>query len=275
VIEASLRFPFRGDHAIVALLAGGGLLLAGALIYVLGVALSVVFVGVFLLPLTLVPRLLVDGYLVRLLRASAHDADGVPPFDDPVRLLTDGLKVFAINLGYGIVVMVAGVPLFVGVALALGTTAETASDAASSTAAPLSGAEGVLLVGGGLLFVAVVFVVLYLRSLSIASFAVADDLSAAFSADRLKRAGSSRTFVVAWLAAIAVRVVGTFVGGLLLVLLVGFVVQFYTQEVVFGLYGRAFADAVGVEGNGDGPSDSPADGGDGSRPDGASEVAPR
>jgi hypothetical protein len=245
VIETALRFPFRGDRSTEVLLVGGALVLAGALIYVVASLLAIFLIGLLLLPLVLVPQLLINGYLVRLLRASAQDADSVPPFDDWGRLLVDGVKIFAINLIYGFALLVVAVPLAVGLVFLNDESAAAAgAEAASGTiAADPSGLTLALTVGGGLVFLLAAVALLYLRALSIASFACAEDFTAAFSVDRIRRAGTSKRFAVGWLVAFVVRIVGEFVGALLMVFLVGFVIRFYTQAAVFSIYGRAVAEA--------------------------------
>ena len=216
MLDDALAFPRNGDDWLTTI--------------VIGALLS-------LLSFLIVPGLIVQGYMLRVARASAEGRHTPPVFDDWVDLLVDGVKAFVVAFVYGIV----------PATLVAGTTTVLAGGAAVSA---LSGFEGAA-VGFGLLLAVVVLVLLpvllvaaYLTAVAQVRLAVTGSLRAAFEVTTVARIGFDRQFLVAVVLAIVVGVVLSVVGSLLVIVLVGFLVLFYAQMVTYYLFGQGYAKAT-------------------------------
>jgi hypothetical protein len=203
----ALAFPTRSSDWIGTALVGALLTLGGLLI---------------------LPAVVVQGYMVRVMAAAAR-GDDAPSFTDWGGLFVDGLKLLVVALVYG---LVAFVPM-VAVAVVLGTGAALAG---SEAIAGIAGLGGLAFGGLGLLAVA------YLVPAAAANLAIEGRLGAAFALGTVLRGALSLRYALAWLAAAVVSLVGSLVGTPLVLVLVGFVVLFYAQVVTFYLYGRGFAE---------------------------------
>lgn len=245
MLSDALRYPFEGEDAIGILLIGGLLLFAAGVIYLLGFLLSIVFVGIFLLPFALVPILFVQGYLVAVIRATVQGHDEPPKFDDWKRLGLDGLKFLAIGLVYSIPVVVLSLVWAIVVTLGV-----LASDSAGGVT-HLGDALGAVFTGSTIVFVLVVvgytLVLAYLLPAAICNFAREEDLAAAFDLDLLKRVTLTAEYAVPWLLGYVVILVINNVAGILVFLLVGFPILFYAQVVGFRLYTVGYVDALGLD----------------------------
>lgn len=230
----ALEYPTRGEDAPTTVLVGGLLPLFAVLIGVVGLVLSVLLVGLVLLPLAAVPGIVLLGYYVAVLRA-VGDGEGNPPrFRGWRRLLLDGLRHLAITVVYA-------VPLVLLLGLFLGVVA--AGGAASSDAAEVAVSLAAVVVGG--LAVCYLLAFAYVRPLAIANFAREGRLRAAFDLETLRSAGLSRTYALAWLLAVPVWFVGGALEGTLSFVLVGFFVGFYADVVRYYLYARGLRTALG------------------------------
>jgi len=210
----ALAFPRAGDDWLETLLVGGVLSLLGVLV---------------------VPAIVVNGYLVRVLRAGVEGDETLPRFTDWVDLFVDGLLVLLVELVYvGVTTFVLAGLVFVGVALGWVTAAVGVRGPVRTLGAIYGSA--LLLVGlFGFLLAA------YLLPAALANFARTDDVVAAFHLGTVARAAFTADYLVAVVLAIAVSVVLGVVGGLLLLVLVGVFVLFALQVVVYHLFGQGFA----------------------------------
>lgn len=212
----ALSFPRGGDDWLPTILIGG----------VLSV-LSVLILPVFVL----------QGYLVRVLREAAGDAEAAPSFTEWGELLVDGLKLIAINLAYGLIVVVPGV---VG-AVVVGGLGVVVGD--GSTAGALGvGAVGLAF---ALVFTLLALVLGYLIPAAMVNFAIEGRMGAAFDFGTLRRGAFTSEYATAWILAVLVGLVGGLVGSALSLLVVGIFVLFYVQVATYYLFGRGFAAGLG------------------------------
>lgn len=229
----ALEYPTRGEDAPTTVLVGGLLPLFAVLIGVVGLVLSVLLVGLVLLPLAAVPGIVLLGYYVAVLRAVGDGEADPPRFRGWRRLLLDGLRHLAITVVYA-------VPLVLLFGLFLGVVA--AGGAASSDAAEVAVSLAAVVVGG--LAVCYLLAFAYVRPLALANFAREGRLRAAFDLETLRAAGLSRTYALAWLLAVPVWFVGGALEGTLSFVLVGFFVGFYADVVRYYLYARGLRTAL-------------------------------
>lgn len=252
-VEAAIRYPLNGEDGTRNVLIGGGLLLLGVLINFVAFLLLVVFVGALLFPLALIPQILVQGYLVRVLRSTVAGGTEPPAFDDPTDLGLDGLKLVAVATVYSIpVVVVAGVltAVLVGVSV-LGTDPE-AVGAASGVALAVAAVGGVL----AFVLLAAIF---YLVPIGLCAMVHEGEVRAAFDLGRLRRVGTDRDYAVAWGIGAAVMTVGGGIGQMLFVLLVGFPIAFAAQVAGFRLFALGYAEALDLDGSGPGSATPSSD----------------
>ncbi|MFB6301881.1 MAG: DUF4013 domain-containing protein [Haloferacaceae archaeon] len=218
MLEDALSFPTRSDDWVGTMLIGGALSLLGFLI---------------------LPAILVYGYLVRVARAGATGAEP-PSFTDWGDLLVDGVKVFALGLGASLVVLV---PLAVAAAVGGAVAGVTGSRTFA----------GVVVLGFLFVLTVAALVVGYFLPAALANFAIEDSLAAAFDVETVVDGALTGEYATAWLFALVVGIVGNLVGGLLTLILVGFVVLFYAQVVSAYLFGRGFAMGLGEAPDVEGP----------------------
>lgn len=190
-----------------------------------------------------VPVVLVNGYLLRVLDAAVAGERSPPRFDEWVDLFVDGLLVWVVQLIY------VGVPAMVfGLVIASFTVVTAVTSSASPTPRATAAAGGlailaVLLVAGLVLLLAG-----YLLPAALANFARTGEFAAAFHLRTVASAAFSVDYLVAMVLVVGVSIVLGFVGGLLVVVLVGFFVLFYLQVVVYHLFGQGFARGLGLDG---------------------------
>lgn len=181
-----------------------------------------------------VPIFLLQGYFVRVLRSAADDESVAPEFGEWGDLFADGLKAFVIGLVY------VGIPaavLFVGVSL-LGAGAMAAGDAGAGL-----GVVGMLF---GLVMFVVTLVAAYAVPAAIAEFAHTDEFGAAFDFRGVADVAFTGDYLVAWVLAAVVGIVGGLVANLLTIVIVGIFLAFYVQVSVYYLFGRGYAEARGL-----------------------------
>lgn len=229
----ALEYPTRGEDAPTTVLVGGLLPLFAVLIGVVGLVLSVLLVGLVLLPFAAVPGIVLLGYYVAVLRAVGDGEADPPHFRNWRRLLLDGLRHLAITAVYAVpLVLLLG--LFLGVVAAGGAAGSDAAEVAVSLAA--------VVVGGFAVCYLLAFT--YVRPLALANFAREDRIRAAFDLETLRTAGLSRAYALAWLLAVPVWFVGGALEGTLSFVLVGFFVGFYADVVRYYLYARGLRTAL-------------------------------
>ncbi|GGL24194.1 hypothetical protein GCM10009037_04650 [Halarchaeum grantii] len=260
MLEDALKYPLRGEESTATLLIGGGLAIAALVAAVLGVLLSFVFVGLLVLPFALVPGVFVQGYLVDVVRHRLDGDPDPPTFEDWSALFVDGLKMVLVGVVYTIPVVIGGV-FFAIIAVALTYAMQGSPNTGSALGFALTALVFLALAVYGVL-------VGYVYPAAVANWVREDDVMAAFSIATLKEATLNTRYLVGWLLALVVAVVGNAVGQALLVLFfVGVFVIFYAQVVAWYCYAEAYADAMGLDREDGGASDD-ADGGAGDDGDG-------
>lgn len=218
MLEEALSFPRNSDDWLSTILIG-----------------AVLSVFSFLV----IPGLIVQGYLLRVARASAEGHDQPPSFTDWVALLVDGVKAFVVAFVYGIV------PSFIFLVLFGLLTGGAVFSAASGSQGAAVGFS-LLLVLFILVMIPVFILVGYFTLVAQIRLAVTGSLGAAFDVGAVVRTGFSGRFFVAFLTALVTVVVLSIVGGILVLVLVGFLVLFYAQVIMYYLLGRGYVDATGT-----------------------------
>lgn len=213
MIEEGLRFPSRGEKAVETVVIGGILVFFAWLI---------------------VPGLALGGYAVRTIRSAASGEPAPPRFEDWWALIADGLRVAVLSIGYALVPTLA---------FATGAILVTGGAAVGGRGGFLALATGgiVFLVGALLAFLVAI---LYPASLLL--FATRGSLAAALSPTLLRNLVFRNEYIVAWLVAGAVWLVGGAIASALMVVVVGVFVQFYVS--ITALY--LLADGLPPESSG-------------------------
>lgn len=232
----AIEYPARGEDAFTTVLVGGLLPVLATLIGLVGLALSVVLIGLAILPLALVPGLALFGYYVAVLRGVTAGEPDPPRFRNWQRLLLDGFRFVAVSVAYAVPFV-----LLTGGFVAVVAASEAAvGDPVAETIAAVGAAVTALLAAGSLLAYA------YLQPLALANLAREDRLGAAFDLGTLREAGLSKAYAVAWLLGAVVWFVGGAIEGTLWIVLVGLFAGFYADVVRYYLYGRGLRRALGV-----------------------------
>lgn len=211
----ALAYPRRGESWLETVGIGGILVLLGSLI--------------------LIPLIPLEGYYKRVLARGARGNPQPPAFEEWVELTVDGIKMYLIQIAYGIVPAI----LLLSGALIAGIGGVTEVSAAAGIG----------------VFVAVVGILLgvlavYLIPVAMTNFAYHDDLSAAFDVDRVLEAGFTMDYFVAFLLAVLVGLVLGVIGSLLMLVLVGVFILFYMRVVISFLYATGYARALDLERSG-------------------------
>lgn len=222
MLSKALEFPRTDEDWLQTVLIGGVLSVLGFLV---------------------IPVIIVNGYLLRVLRAGVEGDPTPPRFEDWGDLLVDGILLWIIQFVY------IGIPAFL-MALVVGSFAVIATVTTSTGADPSGSAVAAggivtllaLLAVGLLLLVAT-----YLLPAALANFARTGEFTAAFHLRTVARAAFSVDYLVAVVLVIAVSIVLGFIGGLLVLILVGIFVLFYLQMVVYHLFGQGFAAGLDLE----------------------------
>ncbi|MFC6824854.1 DUF4013 domain-containing protein [Halopelagius fulvigenes] len=217
MLRHALSYPLNSDDRIPTILIGGILSVLGVLI---------------------VPAFILQGYFVRVLRGAAKGEAAAPSFTDWGGLIVDGVKLFVVNVAYGLVV---AIPTILVSALFVPTSVETGPGGAPTQ--PGAGFGTVALVGV-LVVLLLGLLVAYLLPAAMANFAVEDSLGAAFDFSTIWTAATTSEYFVGWVLALVVGVVGGLVGSALSLVVVGIFVLFYTQAVTYYLFGRGFAKGL-------------------------------
>lgn len=235
--DADVRFPTRASDWVETLLIGSLLLL---------------FSG-FVLPL-----LPVYGHLVQVARAGMAGDSELPPFTDWETLFVDGLKGLVVTVVYQIPPFLVGVGSVVAL-FVLGSGSDR-----------FAGAGILVFVLGTLVATLLGLVFGYLGAVGFLSFAADGDVRAAFDLDLLKRVALNREYAVSWgygvvllfvanlffgmflfavnIVAI-VPIIGIIIGllALFVVVPVGTAMLYYTQLVIFRIWGRGYASARNLD----------------------------
>lgn len=195
------------------------------------------FIGGLLSALSflILPGLIVQGYLIRVLRDSVDGESEAPSFTRWGELLVDGLKVLLIGFAYSLIVVV---PVVLISLVVLGGASLGGDSGGVRLFASLA---SVLLF---LVAFALSLVVAYLLPAAMANFAVEGRLSAAFDFGTIRRVIFTGDYAIAWLVGLIVNVAGGLIGGALTILAVGIFIVFLAQVLTFYVWGRGFAEAL-------------------------------
>jgi hypothetical protein len=175
-----------------------------------------------------VPAIIVQGYLVRVLRSAARGDDEAPSFTEWGELLVDGVKLLVITIAYTLPIYALMAGLIFAVPMGSGAGGSRL---------------GALLVGFVILLLALV--VSYLIPATAANFAIEGSLVAAFDFGTVLGGAFSKSYAVGVVLAIVVGLTLGLVAGALSIVLVGIPLLFYVQVVTYYLFGRGFADGRG------------------------------
>lgn len=238
MLEAALKYPFRGEDSTERLVIGGALPFLGLAIYFVGLLLTLAFVGFLILPFSIVPQIFLWGYLVAVLGGLLAGRDELPAFDNWKRLGIDGLKAILVSIGYSLPMIVLLVIFVTVVAIA-----DVSTGPATGTSITMLSE----LVAMGTVLVAVLYslALYYVLPAAIVNFVREDDLAAAFHLRTVKEIVLTSDYLVAWLLAAVVVLVGSIVAFPLYFVLVGFVLEFYTMVVAAYLVTHGTMDAAG------------------------------
>lgn len=212
MLGEALSFPRNGDDTIKTLVIGAACLVFSFLI---------------------LPAILLQGYMIRVLKAAAEGSATPPSFDRWGEMFVDGLKLLLISIGY----FITPVVLYLVAFAVVGGGMVAGGD--------IGAGIGIL---GGLLFLVTLLVMLiagYLLPAGATIFARTDEVGAAFDIGTVTSGAFTSDYFVAWLIAVVVGGVLNIVGSLLSVILVGFLILFYGQVVTYYLFGRGFARGLG------------------------------
>lgn len=221
MLSEALAFPRADEDWIETVLIGGVLSILGFLV---------------------IPVVLVNGYTLRVTRAAVVGDETPPRFEDWTDLFVDGILVWVIQFVY------LAVPAFVlGVVFLFTFTITTVSVSTVAEPGPAAGVGVLVSLLVGLFAGLVLLLAVYLLPAALANFARTEDFAAAFHLRTIVGAAFSVDYFVAMVLVVAVSIVLGFIGGLLVVVLVGIFVLFYLQVVVYHLFGQGFARGIGLE----------------------------
>jgi hypothetical protein len=221
MLSDALSFPRRGDDWLSTLLVGGVLTVLGPFI---------------------LPALVVQGYLVRVLDYAARRERNPPSFTQWGTLLVDGLKLLVVTVVYGLFAVVPLVVVF-GALVVIVPGDPVVADPGMPNPTPSIGTGPGLLVFLGLAALSglLTLVVAYVLPAALANFAIEGRLGAAFDVRTVLAGAFTSDYAVAWLLALLVGAVGGFIGSVLTAVVVGVFVLFYVQVSLSYLFGRGFA----------------------------------
>jgi hypothetical protein len=247
-VQESLSVPWQGDTATERLLIGGALALLSPLV---------------------LPMIVLNGYLLRVLVAGVRGETSLPDIHDWKGLAQDGLEATAVAAAFAGPFLLLLLVIDVGFVTVVGHSVFTdlglpdfLSLLLVPELVPLFGFPGSLLVVGLLvafqmltgivmstiliLLVSLVLVPVFAYPVPavLAGLGIGGDLRDAFNAGRLRKVLTTRAYAEGVVGGWAVLVVGAIVGSLFSVILVGFVVVFYSQVVAAYVFGRKFTEAA-------------------------------
>lgn len=242
-----IDYPSRGDDAVKTILIGGALVLAPSVVSIVALLLIVTFilapVGLLLLPFALVPQLLTQGYLVRVMDDTLGGGAAPPEWRDWSGIAVDGLKLLAVGLVYVVPVflgfLVVGTVVLAGTSLGAGIGGEGGG--------VVTGLSVVLTLVLSLVFVVLTLVVGYVLPIGVCGWLHDDSLGGAFDVDRIRAVATTREYAFAWGAGVLTLLVGGGVAQVLFFVLVGFPLLFVAQVLAFRFFARGYADALDID----------------------------
>lgn len=212
MFNESIRYLKDSDDAAMTILVGGLLIIFGFLI---------------------IPALIVQGYVIRVLRRVSDGDTDAPGFGDWTKLTVDGLKAVVITVVYALVPAVLAV-VFVGGGVAL-----------ADNAPALGGLVAIL---GGVLTLVVGLAVWYALPAALVRFAEKNTMGSAFEYESLVPILRDGEYGTGWLLALGVLVVAGVVASAvgavpLLGWLAAVFVGFYAQVTAAYIYARGYSEA--------------------------------
>lgn len=201
MLSEALTYPRRGDGWLKRIGIGGILYFLGFLV---------------------IPQVIVEGYLYRVLREAVHRNPDPPEWEGWAELLVDGIKMLIIQFLY----VLAPVVVFV-----LG---------GAMGAAGLDAVGTLFTVVGAILSL----VVFYLVPAAVTNFARTGEFGDAFAIGTLGDIVLTRTYFVHVVLSVVVGIVLGIIGLFLMVFLVGLFVLFYAQVAIYYLWARGVARSL-------------------------------
>lgn len=217
MFEEGMKFPLEGDDAVKRIVIGG-------------------LLGIF--SWLIIPAFALVGYYVQVAQAGVEQHAEPPAFDDWGDLIVQGIVGTVIMIAYAIIPI-----LLVMVTSGLGF----AGASQGGTAGGIIGGLGAL---GLLVSLLALVVVYYAIPAGITNYAIEGNLGAAFDVDAIKPVLLSGDYLVAWLVPFVLAFILNIVVVLLAITFVGLILvpflQFYVYVAVMYMFGRAFAEALGM-----------------------------
>lgn len=213
MFNESINYLKDSDDAAKTVLIGGLLAIFGVLI---------------------IPALIVQGYVIRVLRrVSAGDTEA-PTFGDWGKLTMDGLKAVVIAIVYGLVPAILAV-VFIGGGTALADNA------------PIIG--GLVALFGSLLTLIAGIAVWYMVPAALVRFAENGTMGSGFDYESLGPILRDREYATGWLLALGILVVAGVIASVISVVpLLGWLAAvflgFYAQVTAAYIYARSYAEAT-------------------------------
>ena len=204
MIGDALRFPRSGDGWLERIVIGG------------------VFV---ILSFLIVPLILIEGFLYRVLRDVSQGNESPPAWEDWAELFVDGIKMYVVQIVYLLIpaiVMVLGITLL-GFGLVGG---------------PEVGILGALILFVGL---ALALVMAYFIPAGLTHLARSGQLGAAFRFRAVAKTAFNTAYFVPVFLSLLLAIVLGIIGSILLAIVVGVFVLFYAQVAVAFLWARGVA----------------------------------
>ena len=257
--EDAFGYPLRGDGAVKRLLIGGGLpsLLTIAFfgLAVLSLFLFPFAVLLFLLvPAAFAVGLVLNGYYVRVVRATYEGSEEPPAFDDWKGLLVDGGYSVIIAFLYSLPLVVLGVVVTVVFAVIAGGGAAMGGGETESVFAALGLVSILVVTVISLLAMAYGLVMGYLYPISVCIYADTGDVRESFSRDRIEPVARSGEYAMPWLVQMGVLFGIQMFVGMLTMVLIGYLLYpflpfatFFVTTAAFYMFANAYDGLVGTE----------------------------
>jgi len=219
-IEELAKYPMESDDWVITVAIGGIAILFSWL---------------------LIPAFIVQGYLLRALRAGMEGASEPPVFDDWGELIKEGVIATVITFVYQLIPTIVFGVMVGGSLLAL----LTGSDAGAGV-----GLLGLL--GGFLVYGVLAIIFGFIGFAGLANYAKEGSIGAGFDIGVITSVVTSRDYIVAWLYVIALNLVVGAISGVLNVLpglgaLIGVFLSFYALIIAGWLWGDGFASATDTQ----------------------------
>lgn len=238
-----IDYPSRGDDALKTMLIGGALAFLAVLINLVGSVLAVVLIGFLILPFALVPQILTQGYLVRVLDDTLDGGVDPPVWEEWTDVFVDGLKFVVVSIVYSLPVVVVSVILVLLFAFGTSVGAGVGGDGGGA----IAGLSVLLALVLGLVVLALALAVFYVLPIGICGMAQDDAIGGAFDLDRIREVATTREYAVGWGAGAVTLVVGGGIAQFLVFILIGFPLLFAAQVLAFRFFARGYADALGLD----------------------------